>query len=270
MADTSRRGFASMSQEKQREIASKGGQAAHAKGTAHEFTPEEAREAGRKGGRAISKDRLHMAQIGRKGGKKAGHSQPANGKNGYTAQPNGRQNLGNSVQSATALLTADHEKVEKLFQQYETMGRDDFERKAAIVEEVRTEFEVHAKIEEEIFYPAVQETESEEGKDLVDEGIHEHNAARDSLQSLQDLSPEDAEYDETFQQFMQCVRHHVEEEKNEMFPLAEHRLGDEANKRLGGTLQQRKQQLTTFGASRPAADRRTFRQDESDETYAQQ
>lgn len=50
MGNTSRRGFASMDREKQREIASKGGRAAHAKGTAHEFTPEEARIAGRKGG----------------------------------------------------------------------------------------------------------------------------------------------------------------------------------------------------------------------------
>ena len=47
-----RRGFASMSPEKQREIASKGGRAAHQKGTAHEWTSEEAREAGRKGGMA--------------------------------------------------------------------------------------------------------------------------------------------------------------------------------------------------------------------------
>lgn len=52
MANTSRRGFASMDPEKQREIASRGGRAAHAKGTAHRFTPEEARIAGRKGGEA--------------------------------------------------------------------------------------------------------------------------------------------------------------------------------------------------------------------------
>lgn len=69
MADTSKRGFASMDRAKQREIASKGGKAAHAKGTAHEFTPEEAREAGRKGGEAVSRDRAHMAEIGRAGGK---------------------------------------------------------------------------------------------------------------------------------------------------------------------------------------------------------
>ncbi|MBW4426336.1 MAG: KGG domain-containing protein [Nostoc desertorum CM1-VF14] len=94
MSDTSNRGFASMDEDKQREIASKGGQAAHEKGTAHEFTSEEAREAGQKGGKAahekgtaheftseeareagkkggeaVSQDREHMAEIGREGGK---------------------------------------------------------------------------------------------------------------------------------------------------------------------------------------------------------
>lgn len=50
----SNRGFASMDPQRQREIASEGGRAAHEKGTAHEFTSEEAREAGRKGGQARS------------------------------------------------------------------------------------------------------------------------------------------------------------------------------------------------------------------------
>ena len=68
MAETRGRGFASMDEDKQRQIASKGGKAAHAKGTAHEFTSEEAREAGRKGGAAVSRDRAHMAAIGREGG----------------------------------------------------------------------------------------------------------------------------------------------------------------------------------------------------------
>ena len=62
------RGFASMDEEKQRAIASKGGHAAHEKGTAHEFDSEEAREAGKKGGEAVSQDTEHMAEIGRKGG----------------------------------------------------------------------------------------------------------------------------------------------------------------------------------------------------------
>jgi general stress protein YciG len=65
---TSGRGFAGMDEEKQRQIASEGGKAAHEKGTAHEFTPEEAREAGQKGGESVSQDREHMADIGKKGG----------------------------------------------------------------------------------------------------------------------------------------------------------------------------------------------------------
>jgi uncharacterized protein len=64
----SKRGFAAMDQAQQREIASKGGQAAHQKGTAHEFDSEEARRAGQKGGEAVSRNRAHMADIGRKGG----------------------------------------------------------------------------------------------------------------------------------------------------------------------------------------------------------
>src|SRR5258708_27281821 len=71
MANTSKRGFASMDEAKQREIASKGGRAAHAKGTAHEFNADEAREAGRKGGESVSQNREHMAQIGREGGKQS-------------------------------------------------------------------------------------------------------------------------------------------------------------------------------------------------------
>lgn len=68
MTGKSRRGFASMDPARQREIASKGGRAAHEKGTAHEWSANEAREAGRKGGVTVSRDRAHMAAIGREGG----------------------------------------------------------------------------------------------------------------------------------------------------------------------------------------------------------
>ena len=73
----SNRGFASMDRQKQREIASKGGRAAHAKGTAHEFDSGEARDAGRKGGVAVSRNREHMAAIGRRGGEARGHARGA-------------------------------------------------------------------------------------------------------------------------------------------------------------------------------------------------
>jgi len=68
---TKNRGFASMDAEKQKEIARKGGRAAHEKRTAHEFTAPEARAAGRKGGERVSANREHMSRIGRIGGKRS-------------------------------------------------------------------------------------------------------------------------------------------------------------------------------------------------------
>jgi general stress protein YciG len=73
-APKSHRGFATMDMERQREIASKGGKAAHAKGRAHEFSPEEARIAGHKGGEVVSRNREHMAAIGRAGGHARGRN----------------------------------------------------------------------------------------------------------------------------------------------------------------------------------------------------
>ena len=73
----SNRGFASMDRGKQREIASKGGRAAHQKGTAHEFDSSEARAAGRKGGVTVSRNREHMAAIGRRGGEARGANRAA-------------------------------------------------------------------------------------------------------------------------------------------------------------------------------------------------
>ena len=68
MAKKQYRGFAAMDPEQQRAIARLGGQAAHALGTAHEFTVEEARQAGKKGGQVVSQDRAYMTLIARKGG----------------------------------------------------------------------------------------------------------------------------------------------------------------------------------------------------------
>lgn len=62
------RGFKGMTSEQQREIAARGGRAAHANGTAHKFSTDEAKAAGRKGGAAVSQNRDYMREIGRKGG----------------------------------------------------------------------------------------------------------------------------------------------------------------------------------------------------------
>lgn len=97
----SNRGFASMSPERQREIASKGGRAAHEKGTAHEWTPDEARRAGRKGGETVSRDRAHMAAIGREGGgaRSARRSTPARGQEAVPGNADDRGGRGNDRES---------------------------------------------------------------------------------------------------------------------------------------------------------------------------
>jgi uncharacterized protein len=92
-SNTRNRGFASMNAEKQREIARKGGRAAHEKGTAHEFTSDEARAAGRKGGERVSADRRHMAEIGRMGGRSsAGRRASKSSSDGGNGGANGEQN----------------------------------------------------------------------------------------------------------------------------------------------------------------------------------
>lgn len=95
MAAGDKRGFASMNQDRQKEIASMGGRAAHERGTAHEFTADEARAAGRKGGEAVSRDRAHMAAIGRKGGEARSESRGRGSRRGSSenGQAAGRKGL---------------------------------------------------------------------------------------------------------------------------------------------------------------------------------
>lgn len=90
MAETRRRGFAAMDAAKRREISRKGGRAAHEKGTAHRFTPDEARAAGRKGGATVSRDRDHMAEIGRKGGARR-HARTQGEREAETAEAEARE-----------------------------------------------------------------------------------------------------------------------------------------------------------------------------------
>ena len=75
---TSNRGFAAMDPEKQKRIASEGGRAAHRQGVAHEWSRDEARQAGRKGGQIVSQNREHMSEIGRKGGQSSGQRRQRN------------------------------------------------------------------------------------------------------------------------------------------------------------------------------------------------
>lgn len=91
-----KRGFAAMDPKAQRKLAQQGGRKAHANGTAHKFTKDEARAAGIQGGQKTSQDREHMAEIGRKGGasvsKNLAHMS-AIGKKGGTKSAQDREHM---------------------------------------------------------------------------------------------------------------------------------------------------------------------------------
>jgi hemerythrin superfamily protein len=149
--------------------------------------------------------------------------------------------------NAIGLLTADHAHVKDLFQQYEGAGRRAHRKKQGIAEEVFAELEVHATIEEELFYPALKRETNRDGKDLVAEAMEEHHVVTTLMHELKGLDPTDERYDAKFKVLMDNVVHHIEEEEGEIFPEAEDVLGERLE-RLGTRMQERKQYLT---AARP-------------------
>jgi hemerythrin-like domain-containing protein len=140
---------------------------------------------------------------------------------------------------AIAMLKADHQKVRDLFQQYEAMS--DAEARWTIAEEVFIELETHAQLEENIFYPAVNE-EIDEGSELVKESFAEHQTMKNLIQQLRDMGPHSPGVDAKFRELLQHVEHHVEEEETEMFPLAEEEL-EEDMRDLRDEMQELKAQL---------------------------
>ena len=143
---------------------------------------------------------------------------------------------------AIALLTADHQKVKQLFQRYE--GATDQKTRQQIVEQVFVELDTHAQLEETVFYPAFEQLADAEGKQLVAESLREHQAVKDLIQKLRDLNAEeeDAEFAAKFQELMDRVDDHVEDEETQLFPQAEAVL-EEQLEDLRDEMQDLKQQL---------------------------
>jgi iron-sulfur cluster repair protein YtfE (RIC family) len=125
---------------------------------------------------------------------------------------------------AIAMLKEDHQRVKDLFAQYE--GTSNAEAKWTVAEEVFVELETHAQLEENIFYPSVNE-ETEEGAALVKESLQEHESVKQLIQALRQMGPQSHEFDATFHELMRNVEHHVAEEEAAMFPLAEEELAED-------------------------------------------
>jgi uncharacterized membrane protein len=152
------------------------------------------------------------------------------------------------VHGATDIIRADHRKVDQLYQRYLSLNGQAPETRG-VAEQICHELEVHAALEEGIFYPAVQAKLGEDGKDQVIEALKEHNEMKRLIGQLRQGGLDARAWDETVHALMQGVHHHVREEEREMLPQAEQRLGSGELGHLGAQMQQKKQALQQLVSS---------------------
>ena len=144
---------------------------------------------------------------------------------------------------ATSLLKKDHAAVKALFKEYETAGDGAEQTKQNLFDQIQAELDVHAAIEEQIFYPAVQEGRSGKAKDLVLEALEEHKVVNTLLEEIASLTPADDEFGAKMKVLQENVEHHADEEEREMFPEAKKQLSEEIRNELGTRMETRKDEL---------------------------
>ena len=149
------------------------------------------------------------------------------------------------------LLKQDHTEVKRLFDEFESA---DGRSKARIASEALTELEVHADIEEEIFYPAISELGGTES--MLAEAEQEHHVAHVLIDELRRMQRADdaTTYDAKFTVLMENVRHHIKEEESEMLPEAG-KVGKDALESIGSQMENRKQALLSEKKQAAAATR---------------
>ena len=140
--------------------------------------------------------------------------------------------------NAVQMIRQDHRKVEGLFKKFARAKNN--EAKKRIADQVTQELEVHTTLEEEIFYPAVRNELGDE--EMIDEANKEHRQAKEIIQELKTMDSEDDHLEEKFAELVECIKHHVEEEENEMLPKAKESAMDLTN--YGKQMSERKAELT--------------------------
>ena len=141
---------------------------------------------------------------------------------------------------AIALLKQDHRTVEELFAKFEKAGTDG--RKQELANQICLELSVHARIEEEIFYPAC---EGKVDEDLLKESYVEHDGAKMLIAEILAGEPSDEFYDAKVTVLQEQIEHHVEEEEKRMEGLfSQARKAGLDMDALGKQLGVRKEELT--------------------------
>lgn len=119
-------------------------------------------------------------------------------------------------QDAIDLLKKDHRKVESLFKEFKAAGENKRMQKS-IARQICTELDIHARIEEKLFYRAAKR-EAEEAVDDVNEGIVEHEGIKRLVKQLSQMNASDELFESRMTVLEEYVRHHVKEEESTMFP----------------------------------------------------
>jgi hemerythrin-like domain-containing protein len=144
-------------------------------------------------------------------------------------------------QDAVSLLTSDHAEVKQMFEEYRQLVHDnaDDDRRAELAGEICSALTVHAEIEEDIFYPVLRERL--EANLALDQAEVEHAIARDLIEQIEAMEPDDALFDARVLVLAEYVEHHVQEEESEIFPQAE-KSGIDLDE-LGAELADRRHEL---------------------------
>jgi len=141
---------------------------------------------------------------------------------------------------AISMLKADHDKVKKMFKDFERMHEAEEDQEAEqLAKQICNELTLHAQVEEELFYPAVREAISDD--DLMDEADIEHASAKELVAQLEELEPGDDHYDARVTVLSEYIEHHTKEEEGQMFVQA--RKADVNTVELGKRIAERKEEL---------------------------
>jgi iron-sulfur cluster repair protein YtfE (RIC family) len=163
---------------------------------------------------------------------------------------------------AIDLLKKDHRKVESLFQNFNDGGgltgvvkrltgnAATPARRRALAEKICQELEVHTRIEEQTFYPAVRQLREQRLEELVGESLREHATVKKQIQSARAAMGHEDDLRARMSEVQECVEHHVREEENEMFPLVEEHMPAGQRAELGSRLSAQKRSRTPTPARR--------------------
>ena len=146
---------------------------------------------------------------------------------------------------ATSILRDDHRRVKELFSEIERLGTEaEPESKMELFEELKHELDAHAAVEEEIFYPAIEDLreDDEEAGRVVSEAREAHENIRILLEELRRVEDSDESFDGKVRILAETVERHAEEEEETLFPFFD-RLPEDRRSEIAEQVQSRKAEL---------------------------